>query len=417
MNRFFINRTDLTSLWEEDGDLKRMKAFFNTIQSDSNMNEQIKQRVKQKALEKMSKEEQVSLPLIDKEGLVQRLRKKIRTFFGYRQWKLGISVVSIAMLVIIGQGVMNGSFNLLPRMGSQEKSTQSVAMDQAYGVADNDGVQNRAGAMAPQAPSPESNKSMYSLSETMEGDRQILPVPPDQAVVPPADEGVPRKITHDMSLTLEVVTIDDVVTQISKEVQRIGGYVTSSQQNGSDNHSSAQMTVKIPAEKLDGLRDSLATWGKVLNQHMTANDITNQYYDSQVRLQTLEVQEKRYLEILNEAKTVEDIIKVENALGNIRQQIEQLKGQLKLWNNIVDYSTLNLQIVTLKSPNLNVKNPWQPISWDTTWKATQDAVLKTLSSSWNAINYLVVGLGYASPYLIIGILGWVTYRFWKKRNR
>ncbi len=416
MNRFFINRTDLTSLWEEDGDLKRMKAFFYTIQSDSNMNEQIKQRVKQKALEKMSKEEQVTLPPIDKEGLVQRLRKKLRTFFGYRQWKFGISVVGIAMLVIIGQGVMNGSFNLLPRMGSQAKSTESVAMDQSYGVADNDGVQNRAGTVAPQAPSPESNKSMYSLSETMGGDRQILPVPPDQAVVPPADEGVPRKITHDMSLTLEVVTIDDVVTQISKEVQRIGGYVTSSQQNGSDNYSSAQMTVKIPAEKLDGLRDSLSTWGKVLNQHMTANDITNQYYDSQVRLQTLEVQEKRYLEILNEAKTVEDVIKVENALGNIRQQIEQLKGQLKLWNNIVEYSTLSLQIVTLKSPNLNVKNPWQPISWDTTWKATQDAVLKTLSSSWNAINYLVVGLGYAFPYLIIGILGWVAYRFWKKRN-
>lgn len=53
----FMKRTDLTSLWEEDGDLKRMKAFFHIIQSDPVENEQIKQNIKQKALEKMAKEE------------------------------------------------------------------------------------------------------------------------------------------------------------------------------------------------------------------------------------------------------------------------------------------------------------------------------------------------------------------------
>jgi len=48
--KWFIKRPDLISLWEEDGDLKRMKAFFHTIQSDSEENEQIKQSIKQKPL-------------------------------------------------------------------------------------------------------------------------------------------------------------------------------------------------------------------------------------------------------------------------------------------------------------------------------------------------------------------------------
>jgi hypothetical protein len=416
----FIKRMDLTSLWEEDGDLKRMKAFFHaiTIKSDSEENEQIKQSIKQKALEKMAQEERVGLPLIGKEGLVQRIRTKLRSIFGQRQWKLGISVVGLAMLVIIGQGVMNGSFNLLPRMGSStEKSTQSMDMTQqqpnnigAGGIESNGGAPNdRSEARDIAAPQSASSKSTANSSA-----KSVIPS--DPAVVPPADAGIPRKITHDLTLTLEVAAINDSVTRISKEVQQLGGYVVESQQNGSDSHSSAHLTLKIPADKLNGLRDSLATWGKILDQHMLANDITNQYYDSQVRLQTLETEEKRYLEILNQAKTVDDVLKVENALGNIRQQIEQLKGQLKLWNNMVDYSTVNLQLVTLQSPNLNVKNPWQPISWSNTWKAAQDAVLKTLSSSWNVLNYLVVGLGYAIPYLFIGALGWVAYRVWKKRN-
>ena len=100
----FIKRMDLTSLWEEDGDLKRMKAFFHaiTIKSDSEENEQIKQSIKQKALEKMAQEERVGLPLIGKEGLVKRIRTRLRMMLGPRQWKLGIAVVGLAMLVIIG---------------------------------------------------------------------------------------------------------------------------------------------------------------------------------------------------------------------------------------------------------------------------------------------------------------------------
>ncbi len=383
MKRF---RTDLRSLWEEDGDLKRVKTYFHTIQSDSEDTEQIKQSIKQKALKIMATEEGEVLPLPSRVGFVQRMCTKLRALLGLRQWKLGISVIVLAMLVVVGQGVMKGSFNLLPRMESQAKLAQSEDGRSSFGAQEDSGGSN------------------------------TLPVPSNPAVVPPADAGIPRKITHDLTLTLEVVAINDSVTLISNEVQQLGGYVVESQQTGSDSQSSAHLSLKIPADKLTGLRDSLSTWGKILNQHMVANDITNQYYDSQVRLQTLETEEKRYLEILNQAKTVEDVLKVENALGNIRQQIEQIKGQLKFWNNIVEYSTVNLQLVTLQGLNLNVKNPWQPISWSNTWQATQDAVLKTISSSWNVFNYLVVGIGYAFPYLIISALGWIAYRVWKKRN-
>ena len=261
---------------------------------------------------------------------------------GYRQWKLGIPVVVIAMLVILGQGVMNGSFNLIPRMGNTEKLSQSTNMVQptpsadraggsseSFGGVPTDSMTAKKDIVAPQSPS--TNSPDYS--STKSGAMSILPAPIDPAVIPPADAGIPRKITQDMSLTLEVAVLDDVVSRVSKEVQQLGGYVTSSQQNGSDKQSFASMTVKIPAEKLNGLRDSLSTWGKILDQHMQANDITNQYYDAQARLQTLELQEKRYQEILNQAKTVEDVLKVENSLGNVRVQIDQLKGQLKLWNN------------------------------------------------------------------------------------
>lgn len=430
MKRLF-DKTDLTTLWEEDGDLQRMKAFFHTIEADTGSNEQIKQSVKQKALDKIARTEglagvSVNAPSNDKEGFAQRIRTRLLRLGNFGRWKLSLPIAGLVILLIIGQGALNGSWNTFPRMGSVERLTQSKSMPPQ--AAQSNGAMGIGGGFTAQdqgfndsttisgGTEPQAN-SMYS-TENSSGMRKeaISPVPPDQADIPPADTEIPRKITHDLNLTLEVATINDVVTQISEKVQQLGGYVVTSQQSGSDYHSSAQLTVKIPADKLSGLQDSFLTWGKVLERRLQANDITNQYYDSQVRLQILEAEEKRYLEILNQAKTVDDVLNVENALSNVRQQIEHLKGQLKLWNNQVDYSTVTLQIVTQEGPKVNVKNPWQPISWSETWKAAGDAVLKTLSSTWNGLNYLVVGIGYASPYLLIGAMGWGIYRVWKKRR-
>lgn len=403
--KWFIKKTDPKSLWEEDGDLKRMKLFFSEIQSNSEEDEQIKQRIKQKALEKITTEEKVGkLPVANKAGLVQRIGIRLRMISGLKSWKLGISAIGLIILVLIGQGMMKSSINPLLNMGSEAESTQAMDIaaekrmvrEESYGG----GSFNDSGA------------AHFSTQNVV---NPSLPVPPDQNA-PPADTGVPRKITHDLTLTLEVAAINDSVAHISSAVQQLGGYVVESQQNGSDNHSSARMTLKIPADKLNAFRDSLATWGKIRDQHLRANDITDQYYDSQVRLQTLEAEEKRYLEILNQAKTVEDVLKVENALGNIRQQIEQLKGQIKLWDHMVDYSTVTIQIVTQQSLNVKIKDPWQPVSWSNTWQAAKNAVLKTLGSSWNVFNYLVVGIGYALPYLLVGALGWASYRMWKKRK-
>lgn len=420
-----LNRSEPVALWEEDGDLQRMKTFFQTIESESEGNEQIKQSVKKKALEKMARaEEEEVLPVKNQEGFVQRTRVGLRTLIGNFRWKLSLSVAMVAILVIIGQGAMGTSWGLFPSTGS-EKPTHSTNISEdmsASASAMEEGIfkgkgEALYGDMSGRNGS-EQKVDSFSTADTDYKQEQLalLPIPPDQEVAPPDDAGIARKIIHDLSLTLEVTIINDAVTLISEEVQKHQGYVVSSQQSGSDKHSFAHITVKIPADKLTLLRDSLSSWGKVLDQRLFANDITNQYYDSQSRLLVREAEEKRYLEILNQAKTVEDVLKVENALGNVRQEIESLKGQLKLWNNQVDYSTVTIQLVTQKSPDLKVENPWQPISWSKTWNAAGDAVLKTLSSTWNALNYLIVGIGYASPFILIGALGWGVYRIWKKRN-
>lgn len=434
----FFDKKDLTSLWEEDGDLQRMKEFFNAMAGDTEDKEKIKLSIKEKALEKLAKTEGLAELPAYQEGKEKRNFQAGRYLpkwnLGGRwtgQWKLALPAAVLALLIVLGQGALNGSWNLMPRMGgSMEKSTQSAdtARPEAAtpgnpsGAGGGEGFSlksksasdsagfNGSGAGQPEAPQDSGVNSAALESKALPSVRQEI------QETPPAGQEMPRKVTHNLDLTLEVAEVGEAVDKISQEAEKLGGYVVTSQESNSDHYSSAYLSVKIPADQLNGWRDSLSAWGKILDQRLQANDITNEYYDSQARLQVLAAEEKRYLEILGQAKTVDDVLRVEASLSNVRQQIEQLQGQLKLWDHQVDYSTVNLQIVTKETPKLKVNNPWQPVSWSETWQGAKGAVLKTLSSTWNGLNYLVVGFGYALPYLLLGGIAWWAYRFWKKRN-
>ncbi|MCO5386467.1 MAG: hypothetical protein NHB14_12655 [Desulfosporosinus sp.] len=111
--------------------MQRMKAFFQTIEGDIEGDEQIKQSVKQKALEKMaiiedSKQFHVDVNINEKESLAQPLRSRLLTMSNFSHWKLSLSVVALALFVIIGQEAMKGSLNIFPRMGSTQKLAQSA---------------------------------------------------------------------------------------------------------------------------------------------------------------------------------------------------------------------------------------------------------------------------------------------------
>lgn len=432
MKRFFTRDLAILQL-EEERDMQRIGAYFHTMLANSEETEQIKQRVKEKTLQIIAKGHLKPEPtVISKGNRLQKLRNSLRNWREMSRWRLSLSVICLAFIAITGLGYMNssnssenmlaelsnpGRENLNTSASSISPSIGSANTSQSQNVTDSSAQSNGLGGSGEKSSLDQKGlETADSVSPQTAGnalDTGSSTVPSDSS---PANANMPRKITQDLSVTLQVAIINDAVTSISKEVQKQGGYVTSSQQSGTDSNSSAQITVKIPAEKVSGFREIMATWGNVLNQSMVANDITNQYFDAQTRMQTLEAEEKRYLEILGQAKTVADVLQVENALSNIRQQIEQLKGQLKLWDNIVDYSTVSFQIETLKTPGLNVNNPWQPISWAETWKAAQNAILKTISTVWNIFNYFIVGLGYSLPFILLVGIGWGSYRVWRKRR-
>ena len=76
----------------------------------------------------------------------------------------------------------------------------------------------------------------------------------------------------------------------------------------------------------------------------TGQDVTEQYTDLEAQLRNAKAQEEVYLEILKQAKTVEDILLVQDRLGNIRAVIEGLEGRIKYLENATSYSTITVSL-------------------------------------------------------------------------
>lgn len=136
-------------------------------------------------------------------------------------------------------------------------------------------------------------------------------------------------------------------------MEQYGGFVESSSVNGSNYYTQsrgysstryASYVIRVPSEKFSALMGSLSTLGNVPYSHTYTENITAQYYDTDARLTAYQTQEARLLEMMEAAKTVEDLIAIEEKLTELRYQIESLQSTLKNWDRQVAYSTLDLEV-------------------------------------------------------------------------
>lgn len=139
-----------------------------------------------------------------------------------------------------------------------------------------------------------------------------------------------RMIVGTGNLELKVEKVTDAVDEVKRIADRLGGYVVSSRVRGGEDHNTADISIRVPAQKYDEAVDSIKNIAiEVLLESTRAKDVTEEYTDLESKLRNLEATKQRYLEILEKAETVEDILEVERALSETRGEIEQTKGRMQ----------------------------------------------------------------------------------------
>jgi hypothetical protein len=214
----------------------------------------------------------------------------------------------------------------------------------------------------------------------------------------------PEKIIYSGDATVETTEFDKSVAALEAMIEKEGGFIESSSVNGSNYYDSsrgyaskrsASYTLRIPSAKFNTLMSSLSDIGNVPYTHTYTENVTAQYYDTQARLNALQAQETRLIEMLKIAETVEDIITIEDKLSDVRYRIDSLQSSLNNWDRKVAYSTLN---VTVKEVQAYTPETVTKLSYgQKLWRTFTDALENTGEFFKNLLLFLVSAI----PTLVI----------------
>ncbi len=207
-----------------------------------------------------------------------------------------------------------------------------------------------------------------------------------------------RMIIYNAYISLETGDIEGVLAKTRALAEGYGGYVASSTRSTYGMQAVAEITIRIPKDKFHISVREIEGYGKLLDERTTSEDVTERYIDLKARLENLQKQEIRLHEILEMAKSVEDILNIERELERVRGEIERLQGQINYLDRSVAMSVITVRLV-------EPPPPFTPPGMD--WGETFEIAIRGFFTVLRGLIILIVSL---LPLAIIGSIAYYVYR-------
>ena len=314
-----------------------------------------------------------------------RTEKKVRTgffaklgkiFSGGSTWKTSAAVCAVCIIVLGTAQGAGGMFRAGASNGTASAASKSSYGMDAYSVdgaeaysAEGDGEEaapadyngmNYAAAAAGTGADADSSGGAVVLSENEASaavGTEVAEASADEAGT--AENGKEtansadtengqssRKLIRTFNLDAETTDFDNLVTQLQQETQNLGGYVESSYVNGNsyytENSRYASLTLRIPKDKTDDFLGTVGEMANVTSKSENVEDVTLTYTDLKSHVEALQAEQEQ-------AKTVEDTMSIQSRLTDVRYELESYMSQLKVYDNQVDYDTVNISIQEVKN--------------------------------------------------------------------
>ncbi len=141
-------------------------------------------------------------------------------------------------------------------------------------------------------------------------------------------------------MDVEIEEMGPLLESIREKTGELGGYLEGQRiYDGS-----AQLTVRIPADKLDGFTALVEDRSNVTSREESKENVTLSYVATESRLNALKTEEQRLLELLAKAENMNDLLLIEKRLTEVRTELEQVTSTLRTLSNQINYATVHLTV-------------------------------------------------------------------------
>ncbi|MEO1212894.1 MAG: DUF4349 domain-containing protein [Bacteroidota bacterium] len=169
-------------------------------------------------------------------------------------------------------------------------------------------------------------------------------------------EKMPRKLIRTGNVSFTVNHLDSAYVRIAHLVREQGAVISNESLRSYSGYRAYDITVRVKPEKFDLLVDKILDGSEELtNREVNTKDVSQRFYDLESRLKSKRAMESRYLQLLTKADKVEDMLKIEAQVAQLREDIEAMETSFRLLQNQIGLSTLHLYFTetqAMKKPGL-----------------------------------------------------------------
>ncbi len=165
---------------------------------------------------------------------------------------------------------------------------------------------------------------------------------PGSSVTPTDTARVVR--TGSLDLDIKRHEFGPTVSRITTIATGEGGYIADSQTNESAAVPSGTITLRVPTARFDATLAALRKLGTVANATARGVDVTGQYTDLQARIHAASATRDQLFTVLAKANTIGDILAVQDRIGVVQTQIEQMQGELQLLDAQTTYGKIAVSV-------------------------------------------------------------------------
>lgn len=156
-------------------------------------------------------------------------------------------------------------------------------------------------------------------------------------------------------LNLAVHQVEDQQNALQAIARAHGGFMA--------RRSGAEMVIRVPAARFEEALAATEALGDVLGRTVDAQDVGEEFRDTNIRLRNLEAMRTRLEELLQHADNVEAALAVEQQLERVTTEIEVLRGRLRSLEDRVTYSTITVHFRARPTAQERVDEFQLPFRW------------------------------------------------------
>lgn len=157
-----------------------------------------------------------------------------------------------------------------------------------------------------------------------------------------------RKIIQTVTYRAQTKEFDTLVEKIREVTEQNGGYVENSTVSGREYNSSsnryATFKVRIPVSGTDSFYEFIENASNVTSKQISTDDITLKYVDTESRISALEAEKESLEAMLKKATSTSELLSIRTQLTDVIYRLDSYKSQLKTYDNLVEYVTVNITI-------------------------------------------------------------------------